>query len=139
MKGRLADLALATLATGQLAAAAWLTPGTSDVGRGDAVALPSGRALGGTCWFHEVFGLPCPFCGMTRSFVSLAHGRIGDAFRFHAAGPLLAIAMVVFVAAVAIVWVRRAQPLFYRRGFAVSFQIVAMLCVATGIIQMARS
>ncbi|HTR51253.1 MAG TPA: DUF2752 domain-containing protein [Kofleriaceae bacterium] len=133
MKGRLADLALAALAIGQLAAAAWLTPA------GDAVALPGGSPLGGTCWFHEVFGLPCPFCGMTRSFVALAHGRIGDAFRFHAAGPLLAAAMVVFVAAVAIAWVRRARPMFYRRGFAVSFQIVAMVCVATGIIQMARS
>ncbi|HEY1554193.1 MAG TPA: DUF2752 domain-containing protein [Kofleriaceae bacterium] len=133
MKARLADLALALLAIAQLAAAAWLTPA------GAAVTLPDGSPLGGACWFHEVFGVPCPFCGMTRSFVSLAHGRIGDAFRFHAAGPLLAVAMVVFVAAVAVTWAKRARPLFGRRGFAMSFQIVAMVCVATGIIQMVRS
>ena len=132
MKGRLADLAFAAIAAAQLALAAWLQPA------GDAVALPDGSPLGGACWFHEVFGLPCPLCGMTRSFVALAHGRIGDAFRFHAAGPLLAAAMAVFVVAVAVAWARRAKPLFERRGFIRSFQVVATICVVTGIIQMAR-
>jgi hypothetical protein len=34
-------------------------------------------------------GIPCPACGLTRSFCAMASGDIGQAFAFHAFGPLL--------------------------------------------------
>ena len=27
------------------------------------------------CWFHLITGWNCPFCGMTRDFVAVLHGR----------------------------------------------------------------
>lgn len=45
--------------------------------------------LPGTCVSRYVFGLPCPGCGLTRSFVSLAHGDFVDSLRFNPAGVLL--------------------------------------------------
>jgi Protein of unknown function (DUF2752) len=50
------------------------------------------------CPFRRLTGLPCPGCGMTRSFVALAHGDIGSAFAYNRLGPLL---MAIFVLAVA--------------------------------------
>ena len=41
------------------------------------------------CIFHALTGLPCPLCGLTRSFVSLSHGHLLQAFLWHPAGPIL--------------------------------------------------
>lgn len=41
------------------------------------------------CVFHLLTGRPCPGCGMTRSFVCLAHGHIREAFLYHPFGPIL--------------------------------------------------
>ena len=40
------------------------------------------------CTFRRVTGVPCPGCGLTRSFVFLAHGQVLDAFRANLLGPL---------------------------------------------------
>ncbi len=32
------------------------------------------------CLFKNIFGIPCPGCGMTRAFLFLGHGEIHDAF-----------------------------------------------------------
>jgi hypothetical protein len=45
--------------------------------------------LPGTCVSRYVFGFPCPACGLTRSFVALAHGEPARAFAFNPAGVLL--------------------------------------------------
>lgn len=42
------------------------------------------------CVFHEVTGLYCPGCGITRTVLSLIHGDLPQAFRFN---------MLVFVLA----------------------------------------
>lgn len=42
-----------------------------------------------TCTAKTMFGIDCPGCGMTRSFVSLAHGHVLKAFTFNLGGPLL--------------------------------------------------
>jgi hypothetical protein len=49
----------------------------------------TGIVLPGTCVSRYVFGLPCPGCGLTRSFVSLAHGDLVESLRFNPAGVLL--------------------------------------------------
>src|SRR4051812_13457917 len=113
MRGRAFDLGLAAFAAAQLGAAAWLVP------VGDSVSLPDGAPLGGLCLFRAMFHVDCPFCGMTRSFVALAHGHLRTALQFHPAGPLLFAAMIVLVAAVAIVSIRRSRPLVERRQFVV--------------------
>jgi len=41
------------------------------------------------CVVRATTGVPCPGCGLTRSFVATAHGEFGSAFAFHPFGPLL--------------------------------------------------
>ena len=41
------------------------------------------------CAFRALTGLPCPGCGLTRSFVATAHGELQEAFAFHLFGPFL--------------------------------------------------
>ena len=41
------------------------------------------------CVFYELTGLPCPACGMTRSFVCFAHGHVADALHWNLLGPPL--------------------------------------------------
>jgi hypothetical protein len=53
------------------------------------------RPLPGTCTFLRVTGVPCPGCGLTRSFISIAHGHPRDAWRFNPAG-ILFFAVVAF-------------------------------------------
>lgn len=46
------------------------------------------------CAFHAMTGLPCPTCGITRSFAATAHGQLGLAFHEHAFGPFLFVMMI---------------------------------------------
>jgi hypothetical protein len=46
------------------------------------------QPLPGTCTFFRFTGLPCPGCGLTRSFISMAHGQFAEAWRFNSAGLL---------------------------------------------------
>jgi len=48
-----------------------------------------------SCVSREVFGVPCPGCGLTRSFVYLAHGRFQDSWHAHHIGWLMALATIV--------------------------------------------
>ena len=45
--------------------------------------------LPGLCPMKGLTGVPCPGCGLTRSFVATAHADLGAAFGFHRLGPLL--------------------------------------------------
>jgi hypothetical protein len=134
VRGRVLDLGLAAVSAAQLVAAAWLVPTTTG-----GVATSDGTPLGALCWLHAAFGIDCPMCGMTRSFVALAHGDVGAAFRFHPAGPLLFVAMVALVVAVAVVAVRRTRPLVERKRFLFAFQAVAFVSIAMGVLKMVRS
>lgn len=39
------------------------------------------------CVFRRATGVPCPSCGLTRSWTAVAHGRLADGFRMHPLGP----------------------------------------------------
>lgn len=125
-RARVLDLVLGALLASQLVLAAWLVPA------GDQVVTASGGSLGTMCLTRALFGVSCPFCGMMRSFVALAHGHIAAAFAFHPAGPLLFAAMLACVVAIAVVTVRRARPLVARDRFWRIFQAVAYACIAIG-------
>lgn len=47
-----------------------------------------------TCMSQRILGISCPGCGLTRSFVALAHGDPRTAYWFNPMGPVL---FVVFV------------------------------------------
>jgi len=44
------------------------------------------------CAFYNLTHLPCPGCGLTRSFCAIAKGQFIAAFNFHLLGPALFIA-----------------------------------------------
>lgn len=48
-----------------------------------------GFNLPSMCPCREIFGVNCPGCGLTRSFVLLAHGHIGESLRYHRLGIVL--------------------------------------------------
>jgi hypothetical protein len=85
---------VATVAAGALGAAALLGPETVD----------DGPVL---CPFRLVTGLPCPGCGLTRSWVYLLHGQVGDAMAANPFGIVALLLAVGLVAAVASSVVRR--------------------------------
>jgi hypothetical protein len=132
-RGRILDLSFGALAAAQLTAAAVL------VSRGGKVALPGGGVLGGMCPSRTLLGVDCPFCGMTRSFVAFTDGRVRDAFVFHPAGPVLAIAMACFVVAALLAAARRTAPLVERRWVVRLCEGVAVACAAAGVFHMMRS
>ncbi len=44
--------------------------------------------LPGTCTFKQYVGADCPGCGLTRCFVSMAHGKVDRALHFNPVGIL---------------------------------------------------
>ena len=68
----------------------WLVLGICLVPLGGAYIYNWGfRLYEGRCFFQQIFGIPSPSCGMTRSFMAIARGDWTTAFSFHAFGPLL--------------------------------------------------
>jgi len=76
---------LVSLAAVCIAAALFVYPDYGDPTR----VLVLGTMFGGECGMNTAFGVPCPQCGMTRSWVYLVRGRVLEAFTFNAAGALL--------------------------------------------------
>jgi hypothetical protein len=46
------------------------------------------------CTYKRVVGRDCPGCGLTRSFISLAHGDVKRAWQFNPAGVLLFLVVI---------------------------------------------
>ena len=61
-----------------------------------AALLPAGGIEDGPilCPFRFLTGLPCPGCGLTRSWVYLMHGDLGSALASNWFGPVLIVAVV---------------------------------------------
>jgi hypothetical protein len=66
----------------------------SDDGERVFVSGPWAVPLPPTCFSREALGIPCPGCGLTRSFVHLAHGHWRESWDSHHVGWLLALATV---------------------------------------------
>ena len=47
-----------------------------------------------TCLWKNIFGIPCPGCGMTRAFLFLGHGRLYEGFRMNP-GSFLAFSIII--------------------------------------------
>ncbi len=62
------------------------------------------------CPFRRLTGLPCPGCGLTRSWVYLAHGQWSDSLSAHPFGVIAAGLTVALVVAVVAARVRRRRP-----------------------------
>jgi hypothetical protein len=54
-----------------------------------------------------VTGLPCPGCGLTRSWTAAAHGHVADAFAYNFFGPISFLATIVFAGVVGVLLLRR--------------------------------
>ncbi len=59
--------------------------------------LGEGLKLPPLCMSRAWFGVECPGCGLTRSFVALAEGDIARSLSFHRVGWLMALAVAVQV------------------------------------------
>lgn len=60
------------------------------------------------CAVKRFLNIPCPGCGLTRSFVQLIHGHIIEAIKFNMFGPILA-------AIFAYIFIRRLLGIFLHR------------------------
>lgn len=47
------------------------------------------------CLFLATTGIPCPSCGLTRSFISVAHNNIQQALDYHLFGLILFLALIL--------------------------------------------
>ena len=62
--------------------------------------LVAGNALGWHLWvcmFHEITGLPCPGCGLTRGMTAFARGDVQQALHWHPFTPVFALGLVLMV------------------------------------------
>src|SRR5689334_7885096 len=49
------------------------------------------------CPLRLTLGIPCPSCGLTRSFCAVSHGAFAAAFGYHLLGPWLYAATVLVI------------------------------------------
>lgn len=92
MKLRFSPSAVSVLlAIGALVAAALVTPSPADP---DVLTL-FGYPFGGGCVLRNLTGIPCPSCGMTRSWVYTVRGELATASRYNIVGVALLAAVVV--------------------------------------------
>ncbi|MHB1038573.1 MAG: DUF2752 domain-containing protein [Pirellulales bacterium] len=81
-----------------------------------------------SCMSRQYLGLECPGCGLTRSFVHLAHGDWRASLAVHRLGWLLALALLVQFPYRAIGMARPEKPLLGSRGVKVfSYTLIALL------------
>ena len=86
------------------------------------------------CIFKSATGQDCPFCGLTRSLVSIGHGDLRGGWRYHRAGFLiyLLLAVQLIASAALVLKGRRAGSWPVRRPLTTgaSYALSAILLVA---------
>jgi hypothetical protein len=68
----------------------------------------AGHALSWGCWFRQQFGVPCPFCGLTRSTLLALQGQLSSALQVNPAGLVLVFGL--FTLGCALVGVALSSP-----------------------------
>lgn len=49
------------------------------------------------CPSESILGIPCPLCGISRAFRSLASGRLRAAFYYHPLWPVIALSFLLYL------------------------------------------
>ena len=93
-------------------------------------------AGGSICFLWRTTHVPCPTCGVTRSFYALGQGALGEAVAFHPLGPVLYVLLAVVMVRSAGVALR-GRTWLDRTARALVWSI-PVLCVATLIVYAAR-
>lgn len=80
------------------------------------------------CGSRAIFDVECPACGLTRSFVLLAHGRWAEAWAVHRVAWVVALALLVQIPYRILALARR-QPLPLGRWLPAAFgwSVIALL------------
>lgn len=70
------------------------------------------------CPFRHLTGIPCPTCGMTRSFMAIARGNLSEAVSQHLFGPIVFAGLLIAVAHIGVeLLTGRQVSVFYSRFF----------------------
>lgn len=96
-----------------------------------------------TCIMRILTGLPCPGCGMTRSWVHVAHGDVLTAFEYNFFGPLAMAAAAGLVIYTVVAFVRRRPTerlfdqlnpkfLMVAMGLWLGYSVVRMVSIGIG-------
>lgn len=63
------------------------------------------------CLFYNLTGLPCPACGLTRAFICIGHGHLGQSLHWHPLGlPLFVLFALLWLRSG--VWLWRKQDIY---------------------------
>jgi hypothetical protein len=114
--GAFEEILLLALALAALAGSFILQPNASG-GLSVPIAFTEKQmALPEVCMSHRVLGISCPGCGLTRSFVCIAHGDPLAAFRWNPMGPVLFIIVLFQIPyrAIRYVGLWRSRPFWVR-------------------------
>jgi hypothetical protein len=84
------DAVVLVIAVGILVGSALLSPSPDVVGL-------LGFDVPVVCGMRRLTGIPCPGCGLTRSFAFLAHGHLAESFHMNWLGPPLFLAVLAQV------------------------------------------
>jgi len=95
----------------------------------------AGRLHFPTCPFHQMTGLWCPACGLTRGTYQLLHGHVAAALSYNVFTPVVLVAVVVaWCAWLPVTWgaAPRALPASMRRALAT---VAPAVVIAYGILR----
>ncbi|HWB10720.1 MAG TPA: DUF2752 domain-containing protein [Pirellulales bacterium] len=79
------------------------------------------------CMSRSLLGLSCPGCGLTRSFVYLAHGRWQEAWRVHRLGWLLAGLVLIQLPYRGMILARLMRPISSRAAQWLAWGLVGLM------------
>jgi len=94
--------------------------------------------LPSVCLFYQLTGLPCPGCGLTRSFVCIGHGYWRDSLHWHPLGLGIYAVFLLLWLRCGVYWLRGVTLLPLPRRTASRLSFAACLVVLlTGVIRIA--
>lgn len=97
--------------------------------------LFTGSEIGWICPFRLIFSYHCPFCGLSRSFIALAHGDFYISLRYHPLGWLMFLSFAASFIAICYSMIRKRPAVCESRIFIVGCLVVAAIFVLYWVIQ----